>query len=90
MNITATQIIKYSSNEAQIEYSTVYGTGISTFIGPQPKKKQVYDVELDINDNIYWGDNLVTSKKRAPSIYHENGKTLITAELLSKMTAAVS
>lgn len=83
MNITVTKIIKYSSNETQIEYSTVYGTGITTFIGPQPEKDRAYDVELDINDNLFWGDNIVTSKKRAPSICPENGKTFITAELVA-------
>lgn len=83
MNITVTEIIKKSPNKTQIAYSTAYGNGVSIFIGPQPKKGQAYDVEFDINDNLLWRDNIVISKKRAPSIHHENGKTLITAELIA-------
>ncbi|MBN6774825.1 hypothetical protein JRG42_12830 [Pseudomonas granadensis] len=83
MNITITKIIRNSANETQIEYSSDYGTGVSKFIGPPPKKDQALDVEIDINDNFYWGKNLATSKKKAPSIYYNNGKTFITAELLT-------
>ncbi len=83
MNIIITKIIRNSANETQIEYSSAYGTGVSTFIGPPPKKDQVLDVEIDINDNFSWGKNLATSKKKAPSIYYKNGKTFITAELLT-------
>ena len=65
MNIIITKIIRNSANETQIEYSSAYGTGVSTFIGPPPKKDQVLDVEIDINDNFSWGKNLATSKKKS-------------------------
>ncbi|SDT48196.1 hypothetical protein SAMN05216496_4829 [Pseudomonas sp. Z003-0.4C(8344-21)] len=83
MNITITKIIRNSANETQIEYSSAYGTGVSTFIGPPPKKDQALDVEIDINDNFSWGKNLTISQKKAPSIYYKNGETFITAELLT-------
>jgi hypothetical protein len=83
MYITITSIIKHDPDEILVEYSTPYGGGISKFMGTPPKENQKYDVELNIDDDFFWGENLTLSKKNAPSILFNSGKTYITAELIA-------
>ncbi|NNA59427.1 hypothetical protein [Pseudomonas koreensis] len=82
MNITISSIIKSTANEILVEYSTPYGKGFSVFIGSPPKENQIYDVEINIDDNFIWGENLTPSKKNIPSISFDICHTYITAELI--------
>ncbi|WP_440972867.1 hypothetical protein [Pseudomonas koreensis] len=82
MKITISNIIKSTANEILVEYSTPYGKGFSEFIGSPPKENQIYDVEINIDDNFIWGENLTPSKKNTPSISFDICHTYITTELI--------
>lgn len=83
MNITIKSIRKNSTDKIFVEYSTPYGDGVSEFIGSTPEENQSYDVELNIDDDFIWGENLTPSKKNAASIHFDLGKSYITAELIA-------
>jgi len=82
MNITIVSIVKRTNNKILVEYSTPYGKGLSVFTGSPPTANQTLDVEINIDDEFIWGENLTPSSKNTPSISFDLGFTYITGELI--------
>jgi hypothetical protein len=66
-----------------VEFSTPYGVGSSLFAAPEIKEGLTYDVEINIDDDFFWNENIAPSINHAPSIDFHSGKLHITAELIS-------
>jgi len=83
MVITIASIVKSTHDKILVEYSTPYEKGLSVFKGSPPKANQKLDVEINIDDELIWGENLTASKKNALSISFNLGFTYITGELVT-------
>ena len=82
MQITILTIIEIRPNGAYVEFASPHGKGSSYFCGAIPEEHQVYDVEVDINDEFYWNINLKPSLENEPSIRADSGNFHVTAELI--------
>lgn len=83
MVITIASTVKSTHDKILVEYSTPYEKGLSAFKGSPPKANQKLDVEINIDDEFIWGENLIPSTKNAPSISFDLGFTYITGELIA-------
>ncbi|EJN20861.1 hypothetical protein PMI36_03925 [Pseudomonas sp. GM79] len=83
MKVTILRIIDSTALGTYVEFSTPYGVGSSLFAAPEIKEGLTYDVEINIDDDFFWNENIAPSIKHAPSIYFHSGKLHITAELIS-------
>ena len=83
MVITIASIVKSTHNKILVEYSTPYGKGLSVCKDSPPKANKKLDVEINIDDEFIWGENLIPSTKNAPSISFNLGFTYITGELIA-------
>ncbi|MCP1475608.1 hypothetical protein ABIA54_000298 [Pseudomonas sp. EB276 TE3739] len=83
MNITIKNILREHPEGSFVEYSTPYGNGKAVFIGPHPKINSKYDVEINIDDDFFWGRNLTQAQQCAPSIKYHSDQTLMSVELIA-------
>jgi len=83
MKITISRIVKIHTEKTLVEFSTLYGEGLSSLFTLEARENRSYDVEINIDDDFYWGKNIFTSMSNTPSIRHEAEITYITAELIS-------
>ncbi|WP_236191348.1 hypothetical protein [Pseudomonas pharyngis] len=83
MKITISRIVKIHTEKTLVEFSTPYGKGLSSLFTLEAIEHRSYDVEINIDDDFYWGKNISTSMSNTPSIRHESETTYITAELIS-------
>ncbi|WP_131671247.1 hypothetical protein [Pseudomonas parakoreensis] len=83
MVITIASIVKSTHNKILVEYSTPYGKGLSVCKDSPPKANKKLDIEINIDDEFIWGENLIPSTKNAPSISFNLGFTYITGELIA-------
>ena len=83
MKITISRIVKIHTEKTLVEFSTPYGEGLSSLFNLEAIENRSYDVEINIDDDFYWGKNISTSMSNTPSIRHEAETTYITAELIS-------
>ncbi|MDD0971477.1 MULTISPECIES: hypothetical protein [Pseudomonas] len=83
MKITISRIVKIHTEKTLVEFSTLYGEGLSSLFTLEARENRPYDVEINIDDDFYWGKNIFTSMSNTPSIRHEAETTYITAELIS-------
>jgi hypothetical protein len=83
MKIQLLRTIESSPSGALVEFSTAFGNGLSYFQSFEPQENHFYDVELDIDDEFKWNENLKISKETAPSISFNSDNLQITAELIA-------
>ncbi|UQS14285.1 hypothetical protein [Pseudomonas sp. HS6] len=83
MKVTISRIVKIHTENTFVEFSTPYGKGLSSLFTLEARENCSYDIEINIDDDFYWGKNIFTSMSNAPSIRHEAEETYITAELTS-------
>ncbi|WP_085607636.1 MULTISPECIES: hypothetical protein [unclassified Pseudomonas] len=83
MKTTISRIVKIHTEKTLVEFSTLYGEGLSSLFTLEARENRPYDVEINIDDDFYWGKNIFTSMSNTPSIRHEAEITYITAELIS-------
>ncbi|WP_181919732.1 hypothetical protein [Alkalilimnicola ehrlichii] len=55
------KIRKVNKNDdgVQVYFSTSYGSSFAQWVGELPKYGEVYDVELDVDDDLVWGVNIL-------------------------------
>lgn len=83
MKITILKIIEPTALGANVEFSTSFGVGLSYFVGSNLEENQYHDVEISIDDDFVWGENIMPSNKTTPSIAFRARKLYITAQLIS-------
>jgi len=83
MKVTILHIIEPTTFGTVVEFSTTYGVGRSLFSSAEIQENQTYDVEIDIDDDFIWSENITLSSDCAPSIHFNSGGLHITAELIS-------
>ena len=83
MKVKILRVVESSSHEALVAFSTACGGGLSRFCGFVPEINQSYDVELNLDDDFRWGENLKPSTLRAPMMCMNSGALHITARLVA-------
>ncbi|WP_157659234.1 hypothetical protein [Thauera butanivorans] len=72
MRIKVEKIIKSNKNN-KIQFSSIYGGSSALWVGKTPVVGEIYDVELEIDDDLVWGVNIYTTTKASSSIALEEG-----------------
>lgn len=80
MRIHIEKILRTNTGLA-VEFISSLGTASVAWVGPEPKIKEFYEVEIDIDEQFKWGENIWESNER-PHIASQNDIVSISAELL--------
>lgn len=83
MKVTVLSITQSDSENSIVEFSTSVGNGLAHWRGQPTIKGQTHDVEVDIEDDFFWGKNITPSTKSSASIDSRKGDIYVTAKLIS-------
>lgn len=69
------KIEKFASNAdlLQVTFSSEFGKGFAQWVGLPPTSGEIYDVEIDIDEVLTWGESVTTSTSDIPAIYLKGG-----------------
>lgn len=70
-------------NETLVDFSSNYGNSTSIWVGENPTPGRLYDVELEIDDDLVWGKNISTTTKGRTSIALEDGMFVVVGSVIS-------
>lgn len=82
MNVTINKMILIK-NENFVEFSTVLGSAIAAWNAGTPKLGELYDVELEVMEEVVWGVNAHRALKDVYSIEVANGFINLTGRIMS-------
>lgn len=80
MRITVTSITN-STNGLLVEFLSQYGTGQGHWTEGLPNVDQEYDVEIDLDDPLKFGENIKRSDDEVPRIYCLEQQTSFIAKI---------
>jgi hypothetical protein len=66
-----------------VSFSTTFGTATATWNAPLPNVGDEYDVELDIDDDFFWGENAYHGCNEDHLLSVENNLSSINGMLIS-------
>ncbi|MDR0191407.1 hypothetical protein RCO22_20875 [Pseudomonas yamanorum] len=66
-----------------VSFRSPTGNGVAVWIGSAPEVGQQYDVELNLDNIFYWGENIKPADSNVDFLYFKNGATHLVAELIS-------
>lgn len=72
-----------SIHEGKALVKSIYGEAIAEFVGFVPKIGSQYYVELQVNDDLVWGVDIVNSKQKTSRLTIKLGSTEIIAQIES-------
>lgn len=70
-------------NETLVDFSSNYGSSSGLWVGEKPTSGGLYDVELDIDDDLVWGEGISTTTKDKASIALEEGMFVVVGSVIS-------
>lgn len=75
--------VENKGEEMIVTFSCDLGEGRAAWFGDEPETGKVYDVEMEFDDTLTWGRDIVPSKSREARMSIESGATRINARLES-------
>lgn len=72
-----------TNEEIAVSFSTTFGTATATWNAPLPNIGDEYDVELDIDDDFFWGENAYHGCNEDHLLSVENNLSSINGVLIS-------
>ncbi|MGO1298557.1 MAG: hypothetical protein ACTMIA_14805 [Vibrio sp.] len=69
-------------NETLVDFSSDYGSSAALWVGEPPTPGRLYDVELEIDDDLVWGESISTTRDRV-SIALEEGMFVVVGSVTS-------
>jgi hypothetical protein len=70
-------------SDSLVRFRSESGEGYAKWSGEKPLPNHNYDVELDINDEFIWGQNITTIDATSTSMRGDNYKISAVAEVIS-------
>lgn len=77
-NITITELIN-----PYVKFTSTLGDGVASWSGEMPLVGCNYNVEIDIDEVLKFGENLIPSDKNISSVNVIDGKAVFVAEVIS-------
>ena len=72
-----------NSNESLVSFESIVGNGIAVWSGNLPAQNDSVDVELNIDDDFTWGENITTTDTDTSTITMENDELHFVAEVVA-------
>lgn len=82
MNVTINKV-SLIKNENFVEFSTEFGSAIAAWNAGTPNLGELYDVELEVMEEVIWGVNAHRALKDVYSIEVANGFINLTGRIMS-------
>jgi len=82
MNITIENITK-NEESIFVEFVSDLGSSIAVWVGEEPVQGGSYDVEIDIDDDLVWGEDIVTTSKSTCTISSSGNEFCLVAKVIS-------
>ncbi|MGE7955810.1 hypothetical protein ACQKQA_04270 [Pseudomonas sp. NPDC089530] len=83
MKVTILSAAQSDTERSFVEFSTFVGNGLAHWRARPTAKGQTHDVEVEIDDDFFWGKNIKSSAKASSSIENCQGTIHVTAKLIS-------
>ena len=81
MKIRVTEVLTIE-DALRVGFLSSAGSGTALWSGLKPTAGQELDVEFDLDEVFYFGENLKSSSSISPHITAENGAIYVTAEII--------
>lgn len=82
MNIIIEKIIK-NEDLIFVDFSSDFGSSCAVWAGEKPVLGSSYDVEIDIDDDLVWGEDIVTTSKSTCMVSSSENKLCLVAKVIS-------
>ncbi|WP_250658638.1 hypothetical protein [Alkalimarinus coralli] len=69
-------------DEIHIDFLSDYGRGSAIWAGEIPTPGAMYDVEIEIDDDLLWGENISTTTKNKPTIAIEKDMLVVAGKVI--------
>lgn len=74
----------YSDGDAvRVEFSSDYGRSAAIWVGEPPITGSFYDVELDVDDDLIWGESISTTSRNTATISLEEELFVVVGTVIS-------
>ncbi len=74
----------YSHDDAvRVEFSSDLGRSAAIWVGEAPVTGAHYDVELDVDDDLVWGESVSTTSRNKPTIALEEELFVVVGTVIS-------
>jgi hypothetical protein len=73
MKITLNTVVPSGRGQCSVVFKTAFGIGQADWVGDPPEPGVDVDVELDLDDDLIWGENLAPADRAGPSIDFDQG-----------------
>jgi hypothetical protein len=82
MRIRVTQVYKRNGASIVVSFKSTYGSGDAVWHGEvAPEINHVYDVELDVEGKLIWGQNIRECQTAKYAIDNEDGKLILQGKI---------
>ncbi|MCY9877329.1 hypothetical protein OTK59_12255 [Vibrio natriegens] len=71
------------SDAARVEFSSDYGRSAAIWVGEAPVTGCLYDVELDVDDDLVWGESISTTSRSTAAISLEEELFVVVGKVIS-------
>jgi len=71
-----------NDNVIRVDFSSDYGRSSALWVGEIPTLGTFYDVELDIDDDLVWGEGISTTKRDRAMIALEKGVFVVVGKVI--------
>lgn len=75
--------VQHIGEKCFVLFQSKLGSGKALWYGDSPVVNNEYHVEIEIHDNLLWGDNIVSSLSRQYNIESVNDGLILTGEIES-------
>ncbi len=70
-------------NGVHIDFSSEYGTSTALWVGEKPTLGAIYDVELEIDDDLVWGESISTTTNNRTTIGLEESMFIVVGSVIN-------
>lgn len=70
-------------NDSLVRFRSELGEGYAKWSGEIPLLNHTYDVEVDIDDDFVWGENITTTDKTSTVTRADDYNIIVVAEVIS-------
>lgn len=82
MRITLTDIHLTAAQDLCVGFSSAFGNGRGQWLGPRPQVGQDYEVELSLEDEFSWNDNLEPCTHGPARLHWDQGALQVSGHLV--------
>ena len=76
-------VLNFLEKDSVVEFAAQHGQGVAKWVGDKPIQGQSYDIELDIDDDLVWGETISLVSSDQCSISNVGQSLKLVAKIIS-------